>query len=283
MGYQIHHLNCATLCPRGARLINGKGGLFDKGVLSCHCLLIESNEGLILVDTGFGLEDMRSASRMGWVIQKAMNPIMAPEQTARYQIEQLGFKADDVRHIILTHLDPDHAGGMVDFPNAKIHVYEKEHCAALDPCTVMEHVRYRPKMWAHNPDWQLHQFEGERWFGFESVQVLGERLQDLLLVPLHGHSRGHCGVAVPTTEGWILHCGDAYFHQDEMVVDNPRSTPGLFLAQAIDDTSRADRLYNQKRLRALKAEHPEITLFCSHDHSEFEHCASCKPAYLREA
>ena len=281
MTYPIHHLNCATLCPQGAKLFNGKGGLFEKGLLSCHCLLIESNDGLILVDTGFGVEDMQSASRMGFVVKKAMNPVMDPAQTALYQIEKLGFKRDDVRHIVLTHLDPDHAGGIVDFPHAKVHLHEKEHSAATEPCSIIESVRYRRQMWKHSPDWQLHRFEGERWFDFESVQLLSDRLQDLLLIPLHGHSRGHCGVAVPTTEGWILHCGDAYFHQDEMSLVKPRCTPGLSLTQMIDETSRAERIYNQKRLRALKSERSDITLFCSHDHGEFEQCASCPPAYLK--
>ncbi|WP_250655427.1 MBL fold metallo-hydrolase [Alkalimarinus coralli] len=281
MAHRIHHLNCATLCPQGARLINGKGGLFAKSILSCHCLLIESNEGLILIDTGFSVEDMQSTGRMGLLIAKAMNPVMDVEQTALYQIEKLGFSRNDVKHIVLTHLDPDHAGGIVDFPHAKIHVHEKEYSAGTEPCTLVEKYRYRSQMWQHNPDWQLHRVTGERWFGFDSVHVLNNRLQDLLLVPLHGHSRGHCGVAVATTEGWVLHCGDAYFHQSEMDLDKPRCTPGLSLTQMIDESSRADRLHNQQQLRSLKRDNPDITLFCSHDHGEFETCSACPPIYLK--
>ena len=33
-----------------------------------------------------------------------------------------GFRREDVRHILVTHLDFDHAGGLPDFPDAVVHV-----------------------------------------------------------------------------------------------------------------------------------------------------------------
>lgn len=40
------------MCPRGRRLINGDGGYLAHARLCCHVLLIETNAGLVLVDTG---------------------------------------------------------------------------------------------------------------------------------------------------------------------------------------------------------------------------------------
>ena len=50
--------------------------------------------------------------------------------TAVRRLEQLGSSTDDVRQILMTHCDPDHAGGLADFPNAKVHMAEEElvHC-----------------------------------------------------------------------------------------------------------------------------------------------------------
>jgi glyoxylase-like metal-dependent hydrolase (beta-lactamase superfamily II) len=42
------------------------------------------------------------------------------------QVKQLGFSPRDVRHIVLTHLDSDHAGGLENFPEAHVHVLEAE-------------------------------------------------------------------------------------------------------------------------------------------------------------
>ncbi|WP_051484150.1 MBL fold metallo-hydrolase [Rhizobium sp. CF080] len=49
------------------------------------------------------------------------------EDTAAWQIQSLGYPARDVRHIVLTHLDFDHAGGIADFPRARIHVLTDEY------------------------------------------------------------------------------------------------------------------------------------------------------------
>ena len=55
------------------------------------------------------------------------------EETAIYQVEKLGFSRNDVRHIILTHLHNDHAGGLRDFPHAKVHVHKLEYEAIQSP------------------------------------------------------------------------------------------------------------------------------------------------------
>ena len=62
---RVHHLNCGTLCPHGRRLLAGEGGLLEPAEVVCHCLLIETDDGLVLLDTGFGVEDTRDLGRLG--------------------------------------------------------------------------------------------------------------------------------------------------------------------------------------------------------------------------
>lgn len=59
----------------------------------------------------------------------------------------------------------------------------------------------RPGQWAHGPRWVPHGVEGERWQGFEAVRVLPGLGAEVLLVPLVGHSEGHCGVAIAAGGG----------------------------------------------------------------------------------
>jgi len=273
MGYKVHHLNCATLCMTGGRLLTGKGSFFKRARMSCHCLLIETDEGLVLVDTGFAYKDICNPTFPDTYLAKYfLGATMDLDLCALSQIRALGYSADDVRHIVLTHLDPDHSGGLMDFPNATVHVLAKELRAATKPVTLWEKARYMQHMWAHEPNWKAHTIKGESWYGFESVQVLSSKLFDILLIPLFGHSRGHCGVAISTENGWILHCGDAYFHSSEITKDiaTPR---GLYWLQSLDDTSRAERIYNQERLSELKKQFgSEIQLISSHDHDEYDCC-----------
>jgi glyoxylase-like metal-dependent hydrolase (beta-lactamase superfamily II) len=48
-----------------------------------------------------------------------------PEVTRR-EMAKLGFKPEDVKAVFLTHSDQEHAGGAVNFPNAKVYIGKDE-------------------------------------------------------------------------------------------------------------------------------------------------------------
>jgi glyoxylase-like metal-dependent hydrolase (beta-lactamase superfamily II) len=267
----VHHLNCGSLCPHGRRLINGDGGLLERGSSVCHCLAIESGDGLVLVDTGFGMEDARDPNRLGAAFRALMAPRPKVETTALTQLERLGFSASDVRHIVVTHLDLDHAGGLPDFPDAEIHVLTPELEAALHP-RVDERMRYiGGAHWTHNPTWVRHAAGGgEDWLGFEGIRILPGLDLEVLMIPLIGHSRGHTGVAVRTPDGWLLHCGDSYFNHGQ-VATPPSCPPALSVFQAVMASDNKARRSNLERLRELASRHgDEVTLVCAHDPVELE-------------
>jgi glyoxylase-like metal-dependent hydrolase (beta-lactamase superfamily II) len=229
-----------------------------------HCLLVETGEGLVLVDTGFGLADVGSPKRLGQPFRAIVRPECREKETAIRQIEALGLDPRDVRHIVVTHLDVDHAGGLGDFPEAEVHVFAPELEAARKP-PLRERNRYIPAHWAHGPRWATHEVDGDSWFGFESVKLLPGLDVEIAMVPLVGHSTGHAAIAVNTGQGWLLHCGDAYFHHGE-VATPPHCPAGLRAFQNLVGHDRKTRLANQERLRELAREHAdEVELICSHD------------------
>jgi glyoxylase-like metal-dependent hydrolase (beta-lactamase superfamily II) len=225
--------------------------------------LIEAQDCLVLVDTGIGLQDVALPSaRLGRGFRRLVRPRLDAAECARAQIERAGFRPEDVRHIILTHLDPDHAGGLADFPRASVHVHRPELDAARNPKTLNERRRYRSAQWRHGPRWQPHEVAGESWSGFACVRALPGLSPEILLLPLSGHTRGHAGVAVQTASGWLVHAGDAFFSAQEMAT-TPSCPTVLALFQralAVDD---AMRLHNQARLRQLAAA-GDAQVICSH-------------------
>ncbi len=261
---KIHHLGCGTLCPHGRRLINGDGGALESARIVCHCLLIEDAGGLTLVDTGFGLDDARDKRQLGLLFNALLRPRPEESETALEQVRALGLQPSDVRRIVLTHLDLDHAGGLPDFPGADVHVLSRELDAAMSP-SLRERERYVKVHWAHGPKWVRHDVDGDDWLGFESVRLVPGAGEEIVLVPLYGHTRGHTGVAVKDGERWLLHCGDAYFHRDE--VDTPPSCPaGLRVFQNLNSVDNAARKRNAERLRELAARpDANVELLCSHD------------------
>jgi glyoxylase-like metal-dependent hydrolase (beta-lactamase superfamily II) len=265
---RVHHLNCISICPLGGRLV-------QRGHLCCHCLLVETDAGLVLVDTGFGLRDVADpAARLSKLFLTLLQPEFREEMTAIRQIERLGFSPRDVRHIVLTHLDLDHAGGLEDFPGAKVHMLATERSSALQQRTMLDAMRYRSERWKVRGSWRSYEAEGERWYGFDRVRTLEGLPDDIVMIPLAGYTAGHAGVAVRGDDGWLLHAGDAYFHHGEIEMHGTHCPLGLRLFQWMMEKNRPARLENQTRLRSLACTHGhEITMFCSHDPEELERLA----------
>lgn len=233
----------------------------------CHVLLIETEQsGLVLVDTGLGRDDLaRPRETLGAQFVAVAGPTLDARETAYAQIRALDLDPNDVRHIVPTHMDLDHAGGLPDFPGATVHIFRPELEAVRARATLRERERYRPAHLAHGPRFRAYDVQGERWHGFECVRDLDGLPPEILLIPTTGHTRGHVAVAVDDGNGFLVHAGDAYFHRDEMRPDAPSCPLPLRTFQRLVAMDDVARVRNQERLRLLRRDHPELRLFSAHD------------------
>ena len=232
----IRFLNCGTMRPYFPRVENG-----------ITCLLAETNDGLVLVDTGFGIGDYLHPGRFMRFFTAAMRSPCDVNETAIKQIERLGYRSIDVHHIIMTHLHLDHAGGLSDFPHAKVHVYQPEYEHIFDKHPGWEYI---PSHWAHKPDWVIHRLSGEYWYDFDAIQ-LKPFIPEIWLVPLIGHAAGHSAVAIRSETGWVLHGGDAV--PFNMAVDEiPDRISKLVLGPHVP------------RIREVMKKHPEVQIVSAH-------------------
>lgn len=257
---RIHHINCGTLLVPGYPTV------------VCHCLLLEDKSGLALVDTGIGLLDVQTPEeRLGKQLIDLAGFQFHEQDTAVRRIEQLGFSPQDVGHIVMTHCDPDHAGGLADFPAARVHLSEEELAHALSG-----HWRYVPCQFDHKPHWQPLSKGQQDWFGLEARRVPLGFSSDVLLIPLFGHTHGHCGVAVQQDERWLLHVGDAYYLRVELTTDD--HPVSAMAAQRADNDER--RRASLTELRRLFEEHrSEIDILGYHDITELpESCNAGREA-----
>ena len=71
--------------------------------MSCRCLLIENENRLILVDTGFG---NKQSSKFFGITNYG-------ENTLENSFDKIGFSKDEITDVFLTHLHFDHCGGAV--------------------------------------------------------------------------------------------------------------------------------------------------------------------------
>ena len=233
----IHFLNGFTCNARIPR--HWECGTLD--------LLVETEQGLALVDTGLGTEDYIHDSGILKLFKVVTRVPLNPQEAAIRQVARLGYKPEAVHHIVLTHMHFDHCGGLPDFPWAKAHVYRREYEAFLERPRQFADLAYVRRHIAHAPDWAFYQDTGEKWFDFDAIRLPFE--PEMWLVPLPGHTRGLCGVAVKTPAGWLFQASDA---------------AALFNTEAPAWLIRLALGPHQPRIRQFAIDHPEVRVVTGH-------------------
>lgn len=172
--------------------------------------IVEHPDGLIAIDTG-----LTSRVRVPRV-QRMMSipfPVIEPGDEIHSQMRAKGLHTEDVRRVVLTHLDWDHAGGLEHFPNAEILVHRPEHEYASK---MMGKLRYQPKLW---PSWfapTLYDLDPEPYGPFPESKALTES-GGMRLVPIPGHSIGQVGVILETEGRALFFAADHVLRQDWFV------------------------------------------------------------------
>ena len=92
------------------------------------------------------------------------------------------------------------------------------------------------------PNLILYDDQADTWCGLPAMRLHLDL--EMWLVPLYGHTRGHCGVAFLTDAGWWFHLGDAAPVQLEKLF--PAWIERLVLGEHVP------------ALRIFQAQHPEM-------------------------
>jgi N-acyl homoserine lactone hydrolase len=138
--------------------------------------------GVVLVDTG--PPPVAKADRL---------PLLRAEPVTR-QLERLGITPADVRYVICTHLDPDHAGGHDLFPDAAF-VIQRSHLEAARSGAV-------DRLLTTKQHWEAVRFK--------EVDGDCELLPGIELIESSGHVTGHQSVLVRLERtGPVLLAADA--------------------------------------------------------------------------
>lgn len=225
----------------------------------CHCLLVRTGDRVVLVDAGIGTRDVADPVRRvpKFMIEAGGFRFFA-ETTAVHQLAVAGVSASDITDIVLTHADPDHTGGLVDFPHARIHISCEEHANLSSG-----NARFPATQFEHGPDWVTYDEDDATWHGLPARRLEGP--DGLFLVPLFGHTHGHCGVAIDGDDGPLLHCGDAYYLRSEF--DDSDDPVHALAEMAAEDN--AARLATRERLRTFRDEYGStVATCCYHDLTE---------------
>jgi N-acyl homoserine lactone hydrolase len=178
-----------------------------------QCFLVEHpGAGSILIDTGFHASvAVKPRSNLGLLASFLYRDIdMRPEQAAAAQLRERGIEAAHLGTVIVTHLHPDHASAIVDYPDATFLVSSAEWEAAADSG---QRDGYMKRQFDHGFDYRLVDFDSDdanSFSGFaRAFDVFGDGSVRLVFTP--GHTIGHMSVVLRTAKGEVLVAADAMF------------------------------------------------------------------------
>lgn len=171
--------------------------------LGMRCLLVEHDNGLILIDTGSGNKETPKFQDIYGIENEGRNGRTALEDG----IAELGFRPEDVAFVIDSHLHFDHAGGNTftdsdggekfSFPNARYIVQAGEYDAAVNS-NERTAASYFPRNYV--PIYEAGKFDlidGDR-----------EIMKGVRLIQTPGHTRFHQSVVLESNGQTGIFLGD---------------------------------------------------------------------------
>jgi N-acyl homoserine lactone hydrolase len=212
--------------------------------LPCPSFLIEHQKGLVLFDTGCNPKIIDDAVGYWGETARHLPLKWSKADTLDKMIKGVGYKAEDVKYVILSHAHLDHAGGLTYFPKAKFLVGSNELRYAYWPDPA--------RRWAFILDDYIPT-RGYDWLELGAdFDMFGDGSLKFLLTP--GHTPGECSLLVNLPNRKILLTGDTV-HVRSAVVNE--ATMPL-------DTAPDQSVESIQRIKAIRDMH-DATMWITHD------------------
>ncbi len=229
--------------------------------LDCRCLLLESEEHKILIDTGLGGDFIKKyGPKLGPKFSKMYAVAPGEKSGVEAALLKLNLKTSDITHVIITHLHFDHAGGATKsvsgktaptFENAEYFIQSDNLETALAP-----NLREKASYYKCN-------FESLIDSGVLTVLKGNESLlPNISLSISHGHTKGQQNVWIEDDKTSLVYCAD-------LIPTATHVKLPWVMGYDLDPLT----LIEEKRTVLLKAVQKNTFLF-------FEHDAACSAAQV---
>ena len=215
--------------------------------------------GHTLIDTGYSRHCMRPRGAMLKLYRPLLGPSILSAAPLADGLKRLGLSTAQIDTVLLTHLHPDHIGGLRDLPAARVVVSRAgwEACAASGPLKnalagVFQELLPEDiaKRLAFFEDFEVDREEGFDLTGDGKVVAL----------PLPGHQLGHMGLRF--AEPSLIYAADAQWVLPNLLVGPLPGFP-LSLIQhdrtAVKASVERLRTFNQAGGEVMLCHDPEVT------------------------
>lgn len=237
-------------------LIVSGGDWFKKRQLVHNAVLIQHEQGDLLIDTGLGREVDKQVAAMSWLNQQ----LFAYTKTVPVidQLQQQGYDFNRLKAIIPTHLHWDHASGIEDFKALNTPVWvqknELETAKKHAPPAFIQSQFDDPAI-----NWHFIELNNTNTLGFAaSLDVFDDG--SVILIDMSGHTHGQLGVLVNNE---YLFIGDSTWSIAGVNNNVGRSALVKWLVDLNYDQQQSDNLV--EKLHQLSIENKKLVIVPAHD------------------
>ncbi len=220
--------------------------------------LIKHHDDYLLFDTGMGKQIDAQYEQDMPVLWRPFFKYDKPVVSARAQLDQAGMPP--IQRVILSHSHWDHAGGVLDFPEARVGVAAGELALLHTPSTGPGGT-WQSQISAASIQWETLAWQPVPFKGYPQSLDL---YQDgkVVLVPMPGHTPGLVGLFVTTDSGTVyFFIGDVAW----TVAALQQGKPKFWAAGKLVDGDAQQTLAAQEKVRALMQAEPKLVVIPAHD------------------
>jgi N-acyl homoserine lactone hydrolase len=195
---QIYTFDAGVIHIHGVRFINRQGAVETRNMTDPnHCYLIQHPQGLLMWDAG--LPD--AITKMPGKTLTRGKYTFELQRTLQSQLDEIGFRGEEVNALAFSHLQIDHGGNAELFPQAKVLLQSAEYAMAFGE--EAGKWGYRRSDYECLAQQEVVQLDGDE-------DVFGDGKVILLSAP--GHTPGHQVLFVDLEHpGPVLLSGDLYY------------------------------------------------------------------------
>lgn len=189
-------------------------------------------EGVILFDTGYSPHFFEATTPFPERAYRWVTPVVLhSHETAVSRLWRMGYRPEDVRHVIISHFHGDHVSALRDFPRARFVFLESgyAHVRQLNRLQGVS-IGYLKSLLPADFDSRALALDlQDAHYRVGLPEPLGEGLDlfkdgSLRLVPLEGHFAGQVGALLATDKGTVFLIADACWFREsfqENVLPHP--------------------------------------------------------------